>query len=79
MGRTRLEGRFPVELRWRDNSLQLLRFGTALTVRSIGGDRYRARAPGASTADDVIITPPMRGGREPYIQMYLWAFVRTRP
>ena len=73
------EGRFPVELRWRDNSLQLLRFGTALTVRSIGGDRYRARAPGASTADDIIITPPMRGGREPYIQMYLWAFVRTRP
>ena len=72
------EGRFPVELRWKDGALQLLRFGTVLRVTSLGGDRYRVRAPGQSTADDITIIPA-REGREPYVQMYLWAFVRTRP
>ena len=72
------EGRFPLELRWKEGALHLIRFGTSLKVTSLGGDRYRVQAPDEPLAEDFTIVPS-RDGWPPYIQMYLWAFIRTRP
>jgi hypothetical protein len=71
------EGRFPLELRMRGDSLMLSRFGSELTVRPLGGERYAVQAPGAPRADVFRIAPPA-AGRPPYIQMFLWSFPRAR-
>jgi CubicO group peptidase (beta-lactamase class C family) len=71
------EGRFPLELRMRGDSLVLKRFGAELTVRPLGGDRYAVQNPGAPRPDVFRIAPPA-SGRPPYIQMFLWSFPRTR-
>jgi hypothetical protein len=70
-------GRFPLELRMRGDSLVLERFGSELTVRPLGGDRYSVQAEGAPRPDVFRIAPPAPG-RPPYIQMFLWSFPRVR-
>jgi CubicO group peptidase (beta-lactamase class C family) len=72
------EARFPLELRWRDGSLWLTRFGATLQVRPLGDDRYAVQANDAAPFDVFRIIPG-RGQWPPYIQMFLWSFVRVRP
>ncbi len=69
--------RFPLELRFRDGHLVLKRFGTDLVVTPLGNDRYSVQPNGAPSADVFRIVPAV-GNRPGYIQMFLWAFPRTR-
>ena len=71
------EARFPLELRWRDGRLRLVRFGDTLGVTSLGGNRYSVKSAGAATSD-VFTIVPARGEWPAYIQMFLWAFPRVR-
>ncbi len=71
------EARFPLELRWREGSLWLTRFGTTLQVRPLGGDRYAAMPSGQGNPEFFQIHQA-RGKWPPYIQMFLWSFVRVR-
>lgn len=68
-------GRFPLELRWTNSALHLVRLGDTLRVTALGGDRYRVHPPGEAAPDEFIVVPP-RDGRPGFIQMFLWAFVR---
>ncbi|MBC7898176.1 MAG: beta-lactamase family protein [Cytophagaceae bacterium] len=72
------EARFPLELRWREGSLWLTRFGATLQVRPLGDDRYAVQA-NENAPREVFRVYPARGKWPPYIQMFLWSFVRVRP
>lgn len=69
--------RFPVELRFRDGRLVLLRGGVELPMEALGDDRYAVR-PNPSGPPEIFRAVPARGARPAYLQMLLWAFPRVR-